>query len=83
MEIEARTVEQTAVFLKVYTEAGQTCKLRQPIVYSLELIKPVEGGYLTYADSGGEVAVRPPQSVDDRIDKFGLEDNSQWDITIE
>ena len=75
-------MEQAAIF-NMYTEAGQTCKLRQPIVYSLKLIKPEEGGYLAYAGSGGEVVVRPPQSVGERIAKFGLEDNSQWDITIE
>jgi hypothetical protein len=43
----------------------------------------VEGGCLTYAGSAGRVVVRPPQSVLERIVKFGLEDNSQWDITSE
>ena len=63
VEIEARTMEEAAVRLNVYAEAGQKCKLRQPIVYSLKLIKAVDGGYLAYAGSGGKVVVRPPQSV--------------------
>ena len=83
VEIEAPTMEKATIFLNVYTEAGQTCNLRQPVVYSLKLIKAVERGSLAYADSRGEVVVRPPQSVRERIAKFGLEDNSQWDITIE
>ena len=47
------------------------------------LIKDVEDACLTYAGSVGRVVVRPPQSVLERIVKFGLEDNSQWDITRE
>jgi hypothetical protein len=83
VEIEAPTTEQASIFLNVYTEAGQTCNLRQPVVYSLKFIKDVEDGCLTYADSVGRVVVCPPQSVLECIATFGLEDNSQWDITKE
>ena len=67
VEIEAPTMEKAAIFLNVYAEAGQTCNLRQPVVYSLKLIKAVERGSLAYADSRGEVVVRPPQSVGSSI----------------
>ena len=67
VEIEAPTMEKATIFLNVYTEAGQTCNLRQPVVYSLKLIKAVDGGYLAYAGSGGKVVVRPPQSVGSSI----------------
>jgi hypothetical protein len=58
--------------------------MRHPVVYRLQLVKAIDGGYyLAYAGSGGQVVVRPPESVLERIKKFGLDGNSEWDITIE
>jgi len=86
VQIEAPILEEPGKFLHVYAETGDKFNLCHPVVYRLQLLEAVEGGYLAtlaYAGSGGRVVVRPPKSLQERIDRFGLQGNSEWDITVE
>jgi hypothetical protein len=84
VQIEAPILGEPAISLNVYAEAGDKVNMRHPVVYRLQLVKAIDGGYyLAYAGSGGKVVVRPPESVLERIKRYGLDGNSEWEITIE
>ena len=82
VEIEPRAVDKPAVFLDVHDDSGGACNLHYPVVYALRLVKLVLGLIIAYAGAGGACWRRPPESVQERIKKFGLEPDADWEIQV-
>jgi len=91
-EIQAATAEKAAVSLNIYTEHGEICKVFYPGVYVYETcLRPEDVGaaaslhperVLRYAGSAQDVVIRVPKSVKERIGKFGLRANADWQMKL-